>query len=63
MFRKLVPTSLLVALLIFALAGTASAHSTLVSSTPADGATLKAAPAQIVLVFSAGLCHLRARCG
>ncbi len=42
----------LVALLALALAGTASAHSNLVSSDPKDGATLAAAPPKITLVFS-----------
>jgi len=50
--RTLLVAPLLALLLSFAALGTASAHAHLVSSTPADGAVLDAAPAQIVLVFS-----------
>ncbi|NNJ11272.1 copper resistance protein CopC [Chloroflexales bacterium ZM16-3] len=42
----------LLALLVFAFAETASAHSELVSSNPKDGASLAAAPTKITLIFS-----------
>lgn len=51
MLRKLAPV-LLIALLALAFGGPVSAHSDLVSSTPADGATVATAPARVTLVFS-----------
>jgi methionine-rich copper-binding protein CopC len=50
--RRFVPALLLVMLMVFALAGTASAHSEFVSSDPKDGANLAKAPAKVTLVFS-----------
>jgi len=43
----------LAALLIAGMATVALAHAVLVSSTPEDGATIKAAPKQVVLKFNA----------
>jgi len=42
---------LLAVLALLGSAGTASAHATLISSDPADGATLPSAPAKVTLVF------------
>jgi methionine-rich copper-binding protein CopC len=50
--RKFMPAALLIALLVFAFAGTAMAHSELVSSDPKDGAALAKAPTKITMVFS-----------
>jgi methionine-rich copper-binding protein CopC len=50
--RTMLVAPLLALLIGFAAVGVASAHADLVSSTPADGAVLDAAPARIVLVFS-----------
>ncbi|ACQ78829.1 copper resistance protein CopC [Beutenbergia cavernae DSM 12333] len=55
MFRRLAATSLASTLLAVAVVATAlpaSAHNALVSQTPADGATLDAAPTEIVLEFN-----------
>jgi LPXTG-motif cell wall-anchored protein len=51
MLSRILPI-MLAALLALTLAGVASAHSNLVSSTPAAGATLATAPTKITLVFS-----------
>ncbi len=51
MARRLL-SALFAALLALTLVGVASAHADLVSSDPADGATLDAAPEKITLVFS-----------
>jgi methionine-rich copper-binding protein CopC len=51
MARRLL-SALFAALLALTLVGVASAHANLVSSTPADGANLDAAPEKITLVFS-----------
>ncbi|NTU79053.1 MAG: copper resistance protein CopC [Chloroflexales bacterium] len=51
MFRRLL-SALLASLLAFALVGVAAAHAELVSSNPADKATLTAVPATVTLIFS-----------
>ena len=50
--RWFTPAMFLVALLMVALVGTASAHSDFVSSDPKDGAHLAKAPAKLTLLFS-----------
>jgi methionine-rich copper-binding protein CopC len=50
--RRFLPAMLLVALLVFTLTGTVSAHSELVSSDPKDGQNLAKAPVKLTLVFS-----------
>jgi hypothetical protein len=49
--RKLLAVLVLTGLGLFALAGTASAHNSLVSSTPAENASLATGPGTIVLTF------------
>lgn len=50
--RRLLNTFAVLALLLVASAAPASAHAELLSSDPADGSTLQAAPAQVTLEFS-----------
>ncbi|MBX0329574.1 copper resistance protein CopC [Oscillochloris sp. ZM17-4] len=50
--RRIVRLWPLIALMALALTGAASAHASLVSSNPKDGASLAAAPAKITLIFS-----------
>ncbi len=52
MIRRLLLTTLALLALITGVAGTAFAHNSLDASTPADGATVDLAPADVLLVFA-----------